>query len=112
MLPQVPRPEDRVVDEGALLALGSNRLAAIASDADGLIERVEFFANGASLGLGRASATNGNLFTLDWFASQPGWFALTARATDNGGAIATSNAISIRVNAPNQPPVHPIRQSG
>src|SRR6185369_15404032 len=60
-------------------------------------ESVEFFANGASLGFGHRSSTNGSIFTFDWVASQPGWFTLTVRATDTQGAAATSPVVRVAV---------------
>lgn len=70
------------------------RLAAIASDGDGSIDRVEFF-GGATL----LSADNSAPFSFDWSNVPAGVYLLTAKAYDNIGASTVSLPISITVNA-------------
>ena len=74
---------------------------ASASDADGTVTQVLFYA-GATL-LGRV--TNAP-FNFTWTNAVVGGHSLTALATDNGGLSATSAPVSITVNAAaNQPPL-------
>src|SRR5258708_6602047 len=81
-------------------ALANITITANASDSDGWISRVDFY-QGASL-IGTAT-TAPYTVVLNNVAS--GSYSLTAKATDNGGAIGTSNAVTVTVNPPNQPPV-------
>ncbi|SMB92714.1 hypothetical protein SAMN00120144_3658 [Hymenobacter roseosalivarius DSM 11622] len=71
----------------------SQLLTATASDADGSVQKVEFFQGSAKLGEVTAAP-----YQLNWTASTAGSFALTARATDNAGAATTTAAVSITVN--------------
>ena len=73
-------------------------LAATASDADGTVTKVEFFNGSAKLG---EDATAPYGFT--WSSVPAGNYTLTARATDNLGAITTSVASRITVGG-NTPP--------
>jgi phosphatidylserine/phosphatidylglycerophosphate/cardiolipin synthase-like enzyme len=68
-------------------------ISADATDSDGTVDRVEFFANGSSVGSDTTSP-----FSIVWNASAPGNYSLTARATDNRGGQTTSAARSITVN--------------
>ncbi len=86
-------------------------ICATASDPDGTIASVEFFAGTNSLGV----VTNGigltnrsgayTLYCFTWSAAPQGTYALTAVATDNGGATATSAPVHIQVLAPPSPSV-------
>ncbi len=67
-------------------------LTAEASDADGAVARVDFLANGLVVG----SATN-RPYAVRWQSMAPGVYALTAKATDNVGAIAASQPVTITV---------------
>ncbi len=69
-------------------------LAANASDAGGSVSKVEFF-DGTSL-IGSASSAP---FTVSWSSTAAGSHSLTARATDNLGATATSAAVTVTVRA-------------
>ncbi|HEY2818021.1 MAG TPA: Ig-like domain-containing protein [Casimicrobiaceae bacterium] len=69
-------------------------IAATASDADGTVAQIDFYANGASIG----SATSAP-YTLSWNGVATGTYAITATATDNRGARTTSNPIAISVLA-------------
>ncbi len=71
-------------------------IQASASDSDGSIAKVEFF-NGATK-LGEATAAP---YTYNWSNVAAGTYSLTARATDNKGAVTTSATISITVGTPN-----------
>lgn len=75
-------------------APASITINATASDADGTLSNVQFY-NGSTL-LG-SDATSPYSFTWSNIAS--GTYSITARATDNSGAVSTSSAITVTVNA-------------
>ena len=64
-----------------------------ASDSDGTIASVAFFANGAPIGTDTSSP-----YSISWTGVAAGTYSLTAVATDNLGATTTSNAVSVTVN--------------
>jgi glucose/arabinose dehydrogenase len=78
-----------------LTAPANVTLTATASDSDGTISKVEFFSGSTVLG----SATTAP-FSFNWSNIAAGNYSLTAKATDNRGATATSSAINLTVNAP------------
>ena len=67
-------------------------ITASAADADGTVSKVEFY-NGATL-LGTATAAP---YTYSWANVAAGTYALTAKATDNKGAVTTSSTVTIVV---------------
>jgi glucose/arabinose dehydrogenase len=68
------------------------QVSAAAGDADGTVAQVEFFVNGASIG------TDGSLpYSVTWTPGASGIYTLTAVATDNSGATATSSALTATV---------------
>jgi hypothetical protein len=69
-------------------------LTATASDSDGSIARVDFYQGATLIG----SATSAP-YTANWTDVPAGPYALTARATDNAGAVATSAVVNITVSA-------------
>jgi hypothetical protein len=69
-------------------------LSATASDADGTIASVAFY-NGATL---LATVTSAP-YTYAWTSVAAGTYSLTAKATDNSGAVTTSSVQSVTVNA-------------
>ncbi|MEI6393784.1 MAG: Ig-like domain-containing protein [Verrucomicrobiota bacterium] len=69
-------------------------LVASASDSDGTIAKVEFFAGSTKLGEDTTAPYN---FT--WNNVAAGTYALSAKATDNQGAITTSIAVAITVSS-------------
>ncbi len=75
-------------------------LSATANDTDGTVTQVDFY-NGTNL-LG-TDFTSGYDFT--WTNVAVGSYSLTARATDNGGLIATSSVVNITVFSNNPPSV-------
>jgi hypothetical protein len=79
-------------------------LAATASDGDGTVAKVEFYANGALIGLATATP-----YAATWTGVSAGTYALTAKATDNRGATTTSAPVTIVV-ASNLPPTVTLRQ--
>src|SRR6185503_17259049 len=64
---------------------------AAASDADGTIQQVSFFANGALIGTDAASP-----FSVAW-SPAPGSYTLTAVATDDHYGTGTSSAVHVTV---------------
>ena len=70
-------------------------LTATASDPDGTVTLVEFFANGTKLGEDDAAP-----YEFSWSGMSGGSYALTARATDNVGATTTSTAVNVTVTNP------------
>jgi uncharacterized repeat protein (TIGR01451 family) len=73
-------------------------ITSTASDSDGSINRVEFYANGSLIGNG--TPTGQNQYTFTWTNAITGDYTLTVVAVDNRGATATSNSTSIRVLSP------------
>lgn len=71
---------------------------ATASDADGTVTQVEFFVNGASVGVDASSP-----YSYTW-TSVPGTASLTVKSTDNKGAITTSSAVVLSIADPNALP--------
>jgi hypothetical protein len=67
-------------------------LAATASDANGSVTKVEFFAGGALVGTDTTSP-----YAFTWSNVPAGTYALTARATDNGGATTVSAPRTVTV---------------
>jgi hypothetical protein len=67
-------------------------IRADAGDADGTVARVEFYAD-SSLVCTDTSAP----YSCFWRPTARGTFTLTARAYDDGGAVTTSAAVTVRV---------------
>ncbi|MES2733404.1 MAG: PA14 domain-containing protein [Bacteroidota bacterium] len=66
-----------------------------ATDADGNISKVEFFQGNTSLGVDLSSP-----YSFTWNSVTSGNYTLTAKATDNRGAVTTSRSIDIIVTPP------------
>ena len=66
-------------------------LTATASDFDGTVTEVAFFAGESLIG-----SVNSAPYTLVW-NPKAGNYSVTARATDNGGAVSTSNPINVTI---------------
>jgi hypothetical protein len=78
---------------GTVTEQGNNiPITTIASDTDGTVSKVEFFADGTKLGEDTTAPYN---FT--WITPSPGRYNLTAVATDNSGATATSGVVDIDI---------------
>jgi Domain of unknown function (DUF1929)/Bacterial Ig domain len=69
-------------------------IAAAANDSDGSIQRVEFFRNGVEVG---EDATRP--YSFRWKKANSGSYTLTARATDNAGAVTNSATVGVTVLA-------------
>jgi Bacterial Ig domain/Secretion system C-terminal sorting domain/Bacterial pre-peptidase C-terminal domain len=77
----------------AIFNIGSSvTINATAADTDGTITKVEFF-NGATL-LGTSLTAP---YTYTWVSPAAGSYALTAKATDNGGSVKTSAVVNISI---------------
>ncbi len=70
-------------------------IAADASDTDGSVDLVEFFADELKLG-----EDNTSPYQWNWIADAPGSFDIYAVVTDNDGLHATSDVITITVDEP------------
>ena len=92
------RPPNVVISSPAnnaqFSAAASIVLSANASDSDGTVVKVDYFANGVKVASAAAP------FSVNWSNVRAGTYALYAVATDNLGATATSPAIAIAVVAP------------
>jgi hypothetical protein len=98
---QPPQVAITAPTDGSISTAGNNLVvSAAASDADGTVSRVNFFAGSTAIG----SATT-QPYSVTWPAVAAGTYSLTAVAVDDDGATTTSAAVSIRVDpAGNQPP--------
>jgi hypothetical protein len=78
----------------ATFASGSNiSIVADAADTDGVVRKVDFYAGSTLLG-----TTNTNPYSFTWNNAPAGNYALTAVATDDTVATATSTVVNITVN--------------
>lgn len=77
---------------GSYFAPATISLSATATDTDGTIAKVDFYANGSLVGSAPTSP-----YTFVWDGVAAGTYALTARATDNAGASTTSAPVSVTV---------------
>lgn len=68
-------------------------IAANAADADGTIQRVEFYQGATLLGTDTTAP-----YSFSWTSVAAGTYSITARAFDNLGAATNSTAVSITVN--------------
>lgn len=75
-------------------APASIALTATAADNDGSITKVEFFTGNAKLGEDGTAP-----YSLQWSNVPAGTYTISAKATDNQGASATSAAVQISVNS-------------
>lgn len=82
-----------VLDTPASIVISAN-----ASDKDGTISKVEFFDGTTLLG-----SDNSLPFTFTWANAGFGTHTVTAKATDNGGAVAVSAPVTITVSNPSLP---------
>lgn len=70
-------------------------LSADASDTDGSVSKVEYFANGVRIGVATISP-----YSVTWTPRVPGAYAVVARATDDRDGSATSATANVTVNNP------------
>ncbi|UYZ63125.1 carbohydrate-binding protein [Hymenobacter weizhouensis] len=81
-------------NNASFTAPASIPLTAAAADADGTVSKVEFFQGSTKLGEDTSAP-----FTYTWSGVAAGSYSLTAKATDNQGATATSAAVAVTVSA-------------
>ena len=82
---------------GAVFLAGVDiTITASASDADGSIAVVSFYAGTTQLG----GAVSASPYAYTWTGVASGSYALTARATDNRGSVSTSAVVNIQVTQP------------
>src|SRR5207244_7444067 len=74
--------------------LASVQISASASDVDGAVRRLDFYA-----GTGLIGTLSNAPYTFTWTRVAPGSYTLTARATDDVGTMATSGPVAITVTA-------------
>jgi gliding motility-associated-like protein len=82
------------VAQGTAITINAN-----ATDADGTVSRVEFYANATKIGEDLTSP-----YTFSWTNATVGTHAITAKATDNQNAATTSSTVSVSVTATSGPP--------
>jgi regulation of enolase protein 1 (concanavalin A-like superfamily) len=80
------------------VAPASVTMSAAASDSDGSVARVDFYAGSTLVGSDTSSP-----YSATWSNAPAGTYSLTAVARDNAGATRTSSAVSITINNPAMP---------
>ena len=78
----------------AFTAPATISIAASATDTDGTIAKVDFFAGSTLLGTDTTAP-----YLLSWSNVSAGTFTLTARATDDDGAATTSSSVTVTVGS-------------
>jgi outer membrane protein assembly factor BamB len=93
---------------GAAFLTGENiLLGANASDSDGSVTQVEFFEGHRSLGLATGPLrTPYGMYLLSWSNAAPGFYTLTARATDNLRATDVSAPVNVTIVTNPPPPTN------
>jgi hypothetical protein len=81
-------------------------LAATASDADGTVARVDFYANATLVGTMQTPP-----YAFAWTNVAAGTYSLVAKATDNAGLVASSSPVSVSVSQ-NAAPIVSLTVSG
>ena len=108
VVPPPPPPPPNVVptvsltspaDGATMQAPATVTVTATASDNDGTIARIEFFAGTTRLGISTTAP-----YSVTWNNVTPGTYSLTAVAVDNAGGTTQSPAVSVTVTAPPPPP--------
>ncbi|GAA4439580.1 hypothetical protein GCM10023188_36070 [Pontibacter saemangeumensis] len=75
-------------------APASIAISATATDADGVVAKVEFYNGQTKLGEATSSP-----YSMAWNGVEAGVYSITAKATDNEGAVTTSAAVKVTVSA-------------
>jgi hypothetical protein len=95
-------------NSATFVAPATINLAATASDSDGSVTKVEFYAGANKIGEDISSP-----YRFAWTNVLAGNYNLTARAIDNGGAVVVSDPVAISVQATAPPATQaPTRPSG
>jgi len=84
----------------SFMAPATTTISATATDANGSIARVDFFAGSTLLGSDTSSP-----YAANWSNVPAGTYVLTAKATDNAGVSTTSAGVSVTVKANQAPTV-------
>jgi type II secretory pathway pseudopilin PulG len=79
----------------SFVAPASITISATASDSDGTVSKVDFYQGSTLLG----TDTTGPSYSYTWGSVAAGSYSLTAKATDNDGAVTTSTAVNITVKS-------------
>lgn len=82
------------INNAVFAAPANITLTADATDTDGTVALVEFFNGTTKLG-----EDTTNPYTFDWANVTAGTYGITAKVTDNAGAVSTSAPINVSVNA-------------
>ncbi len=82
-------------NNAAFTAPATINLAATATDTDGTITKVEFYRDTTKLFTATVAP-----YTYTWSNVAGGTYSLTAKATDDKGAVTTSAAVTVKVNKP------------
>jgi hypothetical protein len=85
-------------NNATFIAPATISLAANAADSDGSVVKVEFYNGSTKLGEDLSSP-----YTFSWTSVVAGTYSITAKATDNQGAVTTSSAVNVTVNAVTPP---------
>ena len=83
------------VNNATYPAPASLTVSATATDSDGIITKVDFFNGSTLLGTDTSSP-----WSFNWSGIPVGTYTITAKATDDDGAVTTSSAVKITVNVP------------
>ena len=86
------------VNGSTFTAPATTTVTASASDADGTVSKVDFYANGVLIGSDTTSP-----YSALWSDISAGQYAITAIATDDRQFTTTSAAVSVTVSAPTAP---------
>src|SRR6185503_16556399 len=85
-------------------------LRARATDSDGTVSNVDFFAtptNGPAINVGQGTlASSDGFYIRGWTNPPPGQYQLHAEAVDNAGGRGISDSVQIVVTGTNQPPTN------
>ncbi len=82
----------------AQLQPGSIPIRVAASDSDGTVVRVDFYAGDSMVGSSSTAP-----FTFTWQATAAGTYTLRAAAVDNSGASSMSSPVQVQILAPQRP---------
>jgi hypothetical protein len=80
------------LDQATFTTPATITISAIAADSDGSISKVDFFQGTTLLGTVTSSP-----YVFTWNNALTGTYVLTAKTTDNAGAVATSNPVTVVV---------------
>ncbi|HYG14390.1 MAG TPA: Ig-like domain-containing protein, partial [Bacteroidia bacterium] len=86
-------------DNATFTAPASVTINATAADADGSVTKVDFYNGNTLIGTDESSS-----YSFTWTNVAAGTYTITAKATDNSGAVTTSSDITIVVNPSGQSP--------